>query len=145
MCGEEVPKGRRTFCGEACVHQYKLRNQPRYAALQIYKRDRGNCVICGVDTEEVRREFLRELSGCKSSGSPTCREEVRAKYIEKGWAPLHNRRWFTVDHILPVAEGGGPRDYPHNLPYEENLRSLCVPCHKNETKKLMQRLKEKKK
>lgn len=38
-----------------------------------------------------------------------------------------------VDHIIPVSEGGD------NEP--ENLRALCIFCHKEETKKLRQRLK----
>lgn len=36
---------------------------------------------------------------------------------------------FEIDHVLPVAEGGdnGPG----------NLRALCVPCHRIETRKFM--------
>jgi 5-methylcytosine-specific restriction enzyme A len=144
MCGEEVPKGRFTFCGDVCVHQWKLRNQPRYASGQLYKRDRGKCAICGVDTYKKRREFLKEIDICKQCGVDGCREEVEKRYTEEGWAPLYNRKWYQVDHIIPVAEGGGPREWPLTDDYLNNFRTLCVPCHKKETQKLRRRLREKK-
>jgi 5-methylcytosine-specific restriction enzyme A len=142
MCGEEVPKGRRTFCSKGCVHQYRLRNHHRYASGQLYKRDRGKCVLCGIDTYKVRRGFVKELDLCKQSGTSKCREEIEQRYIDEGWAPLSNRRWYSVDHILPVSEGGGPQDWPIDKPYENNLRTLCQPCHKKETAELRKRLKE---
>jgi 5-methylcytosine-specific restriction endonuclease McrA len=37
-----------------------------------------------------------------------------------------------VDHIIPVCEGGGCCGL-------SNLRTLCKPCHKVETKKLVER------
>ena len=72
--------------------------------------------------------------------SDACTSEWRAKQ----WDAINNLVWkrdpgclichvpkdkagvnFEVDHILPVADGG--TDDP------ENLRLLCVPCHKGVT------------
>jgi hypothetical protein len=142
MCGSEVPKGRRTFCGTDCVHQYRLRNQSRYASGFLYRRDRGKCALCGIDTYKKRREFWSEWNACKNR---ECKEKIEERYIKEGWAPLYGRRWYDADHVLPVAEGGGPRDWPLDKDYGQNLRTLCHPCHKEETKKLMERLKKKKK
>ena len=44
--------------------------------------------------------------------------------------------FWQVDHITPVAEGGGSCGL-------DNLRTLCTPCHKIETDRLHQRLKVK--
>lgn len=142
MCGIEVKKPRRSFCSSECVHQYRLRNHSSYVRSQLYKRDRGKCAICGVDTYKVRREFLKELKECKSKER---REEVEQKYIAAGWAPLYGRRFWDADHILPVAEGGGPNDWPKDVDYLTNFRTLCRPHHKEETKKLRRRLREAKK
>jgi 5-methylcytosine-specific restriction enzyme A len=147
MCGKEVQGKRRTFCSELCVHQYKLRNQPGYVRGQLYKRDRGKCCICGVDTYKVRREFIRERDECKKGTlkeTQECIKQVEQKYREAGWAPLHNRKWFNADHILPVAEGGGPNDWSKDQDYLCNFRTLCVPCHKKETNELRKRLKRRK-
>ena len=54
-CGAAVPAGRFTFCGEACVHQWKLRTDPGYLRAQVFARDRGVCAACGLDTEALRR------------------------------------------------------------------------------------------
>ena len=55
-CGAAVPKGRFTFCGDACVHEWKLRTDPGYLREQVFARDRGVCALCGVDTEALRRD-----------------------------------------------------------------------------------------
>jgi 5-methylcytosine-specific restriction enzyme A len=146
MCGEEVPKGRRTFCDDICVHQYKLRNQPRYASGQLYKRDRGKCAICGIDTYKVRREFLKERNECKKKTlkeTQGCIKQVEQKYKDAGWSPLYNSRWYDTHHLLSVVEGGGPQDYPLDMDYLSNLQTMCKVCHKKETKKLRGRLKNK--
>ena len=38
-CGVEVPKGRRSFCSDACVHEHKLRSDPGYLREQAFQRD----------------------------------------------------------------------------------------------------------
>ena len=40
---------------------------------------------------------------------------------------------LTVDHIIPKSKGGALFD-------GNNLRTLCYPCHKKETKKQMKKL-----
>jgi hypothetical protein len=38
-CGVKVPKGRRSFCSDACVHEHKLRSDPGYLREQAFQRD----------------------------------------------------------------------------------------------------------
>jgi len=46
-CNVEVPIGRRTFCSDACVHEWKIRTQPSYVRKVVFNRDHGICRICG--------------------------------------------------------------------------------------------------
>ena len=55
-CGIETPKGRHTFCSDACVHEWKLRTDPGYLREQVFRRDRGICSVCGLDTESLRKD-----------------------------------------------------------------------------------------
>lgn len=47
---------------------------------------------------------------------------------------MSRRSVWDADHILPVAEGGGECDL-------DNLRTLCLVCHRQQTLQLQQRLK----
>jgi hypothetical protein len=51
--------------------------------------------------------------------------------------PKRRRRktWWDADHIVPIAEGGR-----HTA---DNLRTLCLRCHKKETESLRVRRLEK--
>ena len=58
-CSLEVPPRRFTFCSAYCVHEWKLRSQPRYLREQVFLRDRGVCGSCGVDTQFQLRRLRR--------------------------------------------------------------------------------------
>jgi len=117
-CGAEVPKGRFTFCGAPCVHEWKLRTDPGYLREQVFARDRGVCAACGVDTEALRKD-KRKL------------DYAARRQFEKDWG-LRRHLW-DADHIMPVAEGGGECDL-------SNMRTLCLPCHRAATAELRRRL-----
>jgi len=118
-CGVEVRRGRRSFCSDDCVHQHKLRSDPGYLRQQVFQRDRGICALCALDTEKLRRR-LRRLP----------RRERRKEAASLGVNP--KRALWNADHIIAVVEGGGECDLA-------NMRTLCVPCHKQATRKLMDR------
>jgi len=113
-CGAGVGRGRFTFCGPDCVHQWKLRTDPGYLRQQVFARDRGVCALCGVDTEALR------LAKRKM--------DYRARrQFEKDWGT--RRHLWDADHILAVAEGGGECDLT-------NMRTLCLKCHGEVTAEL---------
>lgn len=121
-CNLEVPPGRFTFCSEWCVHEWKLRSDPGYLRQQVFARDRGVCALCGIDCEaELRR--LRRTSGVR-------RVEAWAKW---GLSPRQRRSLWDADHKLPVSEGGGECDL-------DNMRTLCLTCHRRVTAELRSRL-----
>lgn len=121
-CRLEVPSGRFTFCSEYCVHEWKLRTDPGYLREQVHLRDNGICVQCGVNTQAAYADLKRS------------RGTHRLKLLTQwGLKRISRKSLWDADHIVPVAEGGGECDI-------DNLRTLCLVCHKKQTLELQRRL-----
>jgi len=121
-CRQEVSKGRRTFCSDSCVHEWKMRTDPGYLREQVFHRDKGVCADCGADTIALRRD-LRKLDYA-----------ARKQFLKKwGLREGSRKSLWDADHIVPVAEGGGQC----NL---SNMRTLCLLCHRAVTAELRKRL-----
>ena len=120
---EILAKRRRTFCSDYCVHQWRLRSDPGYLRDHVFLRDAGVCAECGVDTVKAYRELKRS------------RGPARTEALEMwGMRTVTARRsLWDADHILPVAEGGGECDL-------DNLRTLCLMCHREATAELRRRM-----
>ena len=120
-----LAKQRRSFCSEYCVHQWRLRSDPGYLRDQVFARDAGVCALCATNTVAAYSELKRS------------RGRLRAETLAMwGLASIQARRsLWDADHILPVAEGGGQCDL-------DNLRTLCLPCHREVTADLRRRLRE---
>lgn len=121
-CGLEVPPRRFTFCSEYCVHEWRLRTDPGYLREQVFLRDKGICALCHIDTVKEMRSLKR------SRGSR--RLELLASW---GLKKVSRRTLWDADHIVAVAEGGGECDL-------ENIRTLCLRCHRLSTLELRTRL-----
>jgi 5-methylcytosine-specific restriction protein A len=121
-CSGEIPKGsgRRTFCSEPCVVQWKIRTQPEFAAEQVHARDKGVCVTCQRDCDALFR---------KIRVTKVARRQRRLEELGLPGYLLRRRRYWEVDHIRPVVEGGGSCGL-------ENLRTLCWECHRKVTREL---------
>ncbi len=117
-CNLEVPPKRFTFCSDFCVHEWRLRTDPGYLRDQVFLRDKGLCAKCGIDTHAAFNELKRARGGFK------------LKLLDRwGLKKLNRKSLWDADHIVPVVEGGGECDL-------ENIRTLCLLCHKHETEKL---------
>ncbi|WP_276954395.1 hypothetical protein [Allomeiothermus silvanus] len=57
-CHNEVPRGRRTWCSDGCVHEYRLRSHWRYARDHLRRREKGICQLCGTDTRKLKSTLL---------------------------------------------------------------------------------------
>lgn len=123
-CNLEVPKGRQTFCSEYCVEQWRLRTDMSYLRERTFARDRGVCIACGADT-------IAEFHHLKRQRGPA-RTRALAKW---GLRSLNRKTLWDADHITPVVEGGGGCDL-------DNIRTLCLNCHRQATTNLRARLKK---
>jgi 5-methylcytosine-specific restriction protein A len=121
-CSLEVPAGRRTFCSDWCVHEWRLRTDPGYLRERVFARDKGVCAACGLDAEAEWRRIKRLPAG-------------RRVGVLRDWGLKNSRRssLWDADHIEAVAEGGGECDL-------SNLRTLCLRCHRKATAELRERL-----
>jgi 5-methylcytosine-specific restriction protein A len=73
----------------------------------------------------------------------TIREHIKLKRSRGSARETLMRHWgfktrvrkslWDADHILPVAEGGGECDL-------DNIRTLCLRCHRSVTKQLRERI-----
>ncbi|HYR27302.1 MAG TPA: HNH endonuclease signature motif containing protein [Thermoanaerobaculia bacterium] len=124
-CKGVVSGRRRTFCSDACVHEWRLRSSSSYLRACVFERDAGVCAVCRLDTHKERRRIMRLPFS----------ERMRTLQALQKRGVIHKRRksWWEADHILPVVEGGDS-----NL---DNLRTLCIPCHREATKSLRERRK----
>lgn len=121
-CNLEVPKGRRTFCSDWCVEEWKLRSDPGHLRDRVFARDRGVCERCGTDTVAAMTALKR------SRGAR--RLELLAAW---GLKRFSRKSLWDADHRVPVAEGGGECDL-------DNMRTLCLRCHREATRELQARL-----
>lgn len=123
-CNMEVPRGRFTFCSAFCVHEWKLRSQPAYLREQVFLRDKGVCSRCAVDTVDAARK-LRYSRG-----------DHRKRLLRHWGLRTRSRKsLWDADHILPVSEGGGECDL-------NNIRTLCLRCHRIATAALRERVRK---
>ena len=107
-CRGPVAKPRRTFCSDACVHEWRVRSSPSYVRKEVKKRDKGVCQLCGFDVRAAERTWRQQ----KPPGT-----DRRARKLWRAAKP----RW-EADHIVPVADGGGECGL-------DNYRLLCRTCH----------------
>jgi 5-methylcytosine-specific restriction enzyme A len=107
-CRGPVAPPRRTFCGDACVHEWKIRSSPWYVRREVKKRDKGICRLCGINVIKAHREWRR------------AQPPVSDRKARKAWRAARPR--WEADHIVPVADGGGECGL-------DNYRLLCRPCH----------------
>jgi 5-methylcytosine-specific restriction enzyme A len=136
-CRTDVPKGRRNWCSDACVKDYKLHHDWPTIRAAVLARDKGVCSACGVDVEHanlVWRRIRRHLHHYDA------RWYSLAKLIISvtGW-PIEDisRDWWEAHHVVARADGG-----PDSV---DNLVTLCVPCHKDETRRQSRARAEKRK
>ena len=122
-CKTPVLPPRRTLCSAECAHELRLRCNGKYLRECVYKRDRGICAICSTDT----KKHAKELLSCSLKDK---KDELLKLYSispkRKIWKRKFGGGLWDADHILPVKDGGGQCGL-------DNIRTLCIKCHKNVT------------
>lgn len=134
-CRVEVPKGRRTFCSDGCVDKHLIRSNPGHARSRVWRRDQGVCALCRFDTKWIDQRISAAVAALKRRDGKTPARGpfgfcgVHWTIRQQMGIPSHRMTYWDMDHIKPVAEGGGECGL-------RNLRTLCIPCHKKETASL---------
>lgn len=142
---KEIGKGRRKYCSKKCAEAYAISRNAGYARLKVWERDQGVCALCEFDAKLFVERVYKKLHTLLPRQAEAFNESVVEMLRQQGFhragksyfgtfiITITNDQLFDVDHILPVAEGGGGAQL-------DNLRTLCCPCHKQVTKELRQRL-----
>lgn len=139
QCGEEVPQGRRAWCSQKCVDEHRIRTDAGYVRLLLFRRDKGVCALCGLDTvaahvawQQSRPDYTKEPYKANPSGYTLAFRAWEEKGRPLGFIRSDSRNSWDADHIVPVCEGGGECGI-------DNFRTLCCPCHKQVSAELTAR------
>lgn len=155
-CDKPCTGRRSSWCSNECRDAGSVAYLPLRE--QAHARDEGICQSCGRDTkaleehirgmirrvdreatdeddlvrrERVRRRLLKAVRELEEEGYKKCFRVHRPHAIAGGWTyarvQIRQALW-EADHILPKIFGGKDT--------LENLRTLCVPCHKEVTARL---------
>ena len=128
-----------TYCSRECAEQGRLKRGGIFSSTrvraQLFSLEGGVCTKCGIDAGGLfarisnlhPAERLNAL--CNANWKLPKNPQALERLLQK---PTEGMFW-EADHILAVSEGGGNCDL-------DNLRTLCVPCHSEETEKLKSRL-----
>ena len=156
-CLLPVPAGRKTFCSDDCVHNWKMTTSPTYVRGLVLRRDKGVCCVCRWDAESAHKIYLELWHGhCINNQHMSCVPEpeltqwhsmltkrgIKLPALNFSDSPLalewvrnwgHGRcrilSFWQADHIQRVAEGHGVQ-----LTIE-GLQTLCSQCHHEKTQK----------
>jgi 5-methylcytosine-specific restriction endonuclease McrA len=135
-CGRTLDDPRCRWCSCACQDEYWCRASVSYARALVWERDRGICSTCGVDTVRQREAYIRLGTWGERGRWFSVRHNPRlAKIASRKYGVPRSRLygdWWDMDHVVPVVEGGGGCGL-------DNLRTLCIPCHRAETRALAAR------
>lgn len=95
--------------------------EPLYPEASDY--DSGGATL----TDDFRRRF-DEHAIKRREHQKSAREAISA-FKEKHSIPKHRSRFWDIDHIVPVVQGGGSVG-------PEGLQTLCLKCHNSKTAEL---------
>ena len=118
-CNNVVIKPRRTLCSPICAHEIKLRCSNRYMRDCTFNRDKGICTICNIDTKLIAKQALSLIGSDRNVFLTNHCISIKRKI----WKKKHGGGLWDADHIIPVKKGGG-------LCGMENIRTLCIGCHR---------------
>lgn len=128
-CGCERPirPPRRVWFSDECNTIWLTHHYIAWARPACGARDGYTCVLCGLNCQQLDQDIdrLRKAYPFGTDEFHRAIAEIDLKYGE------YSRDLWQADHIIPRCEGG--------LDDIDNLRTLCIWCHKAETRKLTQR------
>ena len=151
MCGKPLTGRKQTWCGDPQCWQLQWIRSGDQSEMRryLFEKEKGICQRCGTDCEMIRevakwllRHHIVDGRGKEiGTTSDTCLGLGMLSEFQKLGFPIkvtyHGLHTWEADHIVPLAEGG--------THHEDNLQTLCIACHKQDTKELAGRLAKKRK
>lgn len=126
FCDQIITAPRRSsYCNDACAENFAVRYFPAIARDRVFQRDHGICATCGLNTTTIEA-FMGEIHWSFGYGSPQYRERMDAWELPGSYNGGLRHLW-EADHIIPYSEGGDKLGL-------ENLRTLCIWCHRERTR-----------
>lgn len=119
-CGKPCKGRRESFCSTDCVREYMIRASSSFLRLAVLERDHGICARCRLDCRKLE------------AAMHALKDHERVVFLlAAGFKPHDARRrsLWDADHVKPVVMGGGAAGL-------DNLRTLCVKCHREVTRHL---------
>jgi len=131
-CSGPLRSQRFRWCSTKCREAGWMETMGGEMRRQVHMRDHGVCAVCGWDTERFQRIAWHVRSATDFDGERFGPHPAWHWLFE--WLGIFGyecRSLWEHDHIIALIEGG------ENV--LANCRTLCVPCHKEETRKLAAR------
>lgn len=139
-CATKLQGKKRRWCSETCVRSAQFHCHPQDPSSKIYRlifKQQWACARCGESYEDIIRKMIRDTYekmnrigsyGWQHDGRfrPRTAEDPERKISLHLVGYGTGDRWQT-DHIIPIHKGGKGIA-------NENLQTLCVPCHKAKTR-----------
>ena len=131
-----------TYCSHKCAEEGRVRRGGIYSSTRVrqslFALERGVCAICNLDAHSFfcKITALHPAERLNALLSAKWKLPKTRQAIDRLLSDPKEPDFWQADHELAVAEGGGSTGL-------DNLRTLCTPCHGNETEKLIARLKTK--
>lgn len=163
-CLAPVPKGRKSWCSQACVDEYLIRSGSDHVRSRLLKRDHGVCACCGIDCLALEKDLHRYRRLCRA----TCpREWTRRQHFRLLRKPRFERRqvlarWRRIADAFcaRIKEDFVVRGLPLHLSRKsvwdadhivevaeggglcglDNYQTLCLKCHQDKTNRLVDKL-----
>ena len=139
VCGAAVPAGRRTSCSQACSTRVNLSCSTASQRHAVERRDKCVCAKCGCDTAKLGRVLLYVQSFLTTTLWARTHNYRRLDEILASMS-IPRLRWpgtlWDMAHVRAVCDGGGIRP---GMTVEEimgNLETLCLWCHREDTREL---------
>ena len=92
----------------------------------VYKRDNGICAECKQDTKKIARQAKIFKNEKKWKEYYDLLEKNNIPKNRKVWGRGFGGGLWDADHIVAVKDGGGDCGL-------DNIRTLCIQCHKTNT------------
>lgn len=131
LCRNTLTGRQRSWCSKKCYfqaweHAQIARGSSEHMRKALKRRDKEICAKCNRDCATVKKIFDRV-------GSSILKYEWKDRSLHPyymvmryfGFTPY--KHTWEADHILELRDGG-----EHTL---DNLQTLCIPCHKEKTKR----------